>query len=239
MDDSGLAYMIENGLVSDPVFKQTLEDPNVHARNIRIGDTSYIYLSDGLSKNRAMAVLALGHEMGHHLYSVAWDNLSQDGRNRLREAFDKSPAGKVIAQELLDAQATNDPEGAVSTSQEYEGAFNEWMADQLATWITKRAVPKTAVEKFFNTVGQKIRQLYQFMKNRERFQLDQTFSDFADAVADRARKAANVNDASTAQTQAWFKNEGVTMYKWWGGLRTADNMTNPFGDRAMTDEVTR
>ncbi|MHC4302472.1 MAG: hypothetical protein ACYS7Y_34870, partial [Planctomycetota bacterium] len=111
MDDSGLAYMIENGLVSDPVFKQTLENPNVHARNIRIGDTSYIYLSDGLSKNRAMAVLALGHEMGHHLYSVAWDNLSQDGRNRLREAFDKSPAGKVIAQELLDAQATNDPEG--------------------------------------------------------------------------------------------------------------------------------
>jgi hypothetical protein len=132
MDDSGLQYMIDNGLVSDPVFKQTLEDPNVHARNIRIGDTSYVYISDRLAGNPKLAVLALGHEMGHHLYSVAWDNLSQDGRNRLREAFDKSPVGKVIAQELLDAQATNDPEGAVSTSQEYEDAFNEWMADQPA-----------------------------------------------------------------------------------------------------------
>jgi len=190
MDDGGLLYMIENGLVSDPIFKETLNDPNVHARNIRVGDTSYVYLSDKLAGNPQMAVLALGHEMGHHLYSVAWNNLSAKGQQQLRDA----------------------------SKTKTEEEFNEWMADQLAAWITKRAVPKTAVDKFFSTVGAKIRQLYDFMKGRPRFELNQTFSDFADAVSERAGRAGNVKDASDAQTRAWFKNDGVTMYKFWGGL---------------------
>lgn len=210
MDDTGLKLAIESGWVSDPVFEQTLSDPSVHARNIRIGDNSYIYLSQKVLSDPNLTTLALGHEMGHQLYSVAWDNLTEQAQKNLRKA----------------SKAKTDEE------------FNEWMADQLAAWIVNRRLPRNAVEKFFFTVGSKIRQLYDFLKGNKRFQLNQTFSDFADAVAERATRTGDVgaNPASDARMQTWFKNEGVVMRKWFG-IPTKDDMGLPLDQRQLTQNV--
>jgi hypothetical protein len=214
MDDVGLKLMIEQGMVSDPVFKQTLEDPNVHARNIRIGDRSYIYLSNRTLSDPSLTTLALGHELGHHLYQVAWDGLTEKAQQNLRNA----------------SKAKTDEE------------FNEWMADQLAAWIVNRRLPKNAVEKFFFTVGSKIRQLYNFLQGggganvQKRFALNETFGDFADAVAQRATQTGSpgYNPLSEAAQKEWFKNDGVTMYKWFG-KPTKDNMELPFDTREVTE----
>ena len=207
MDDVGLSLLIETGAVSDPIFDQTLNDPNVHARNIRIGNQSFIYLSPKILSDPAATVLALGHELGHHVYRVAWDNLTDTGKLRLYNAYQSENKLRGRFQKLETAQ--NNVDGA---------AFNEWMADQLAGWITQRAAPKNAVEAFFSKVGGQVRRLYDMIAANPRFQLNETFSDFADAVALKARTSVEegTNPFNEAILKAWFRNEGVTMYKWFG-----------------------
>lgn len=224
MDDKGLAMLIESGTVSDPVFKETLENPSVTARNIRIGDKSFIYLSPRVLANDSFTVLALGHELGHHLFSVAWGNLTDAGKQRLRGAFISS-RGK----------ATN-TEGKFNQKD-----FNEWMADQLAAWITTRRGPRGAVEAFFARVSGKIRRLYEFVHGygiikNERFALNETFGAFADAVALLASRAApsGADPLGDSELRSWFKNEGVTMYKSWGRLPLTGKKQTTTGKKRTT-----
>lgn len=221
MDDAGLRYMIEKGLVSDAVFKETLDNPKVNARNIRIGNQSYVYISDKVAKDPALTVLALGHELGHHLYQVAWDNLTLSGQETLKSAYRATLSGPAESQEAFDH------------------GFNEWMADQLAAWMVNRRVGRNTVEKFFAAVGRKIKRLYDFIAGKDRFKLNETYADFADAVADRARAAESpgANPLRDENMRFWFKNEGVTMYKWFGNLPSQDNMQIPYADRQVTENV--
>ncbi len=214
MDETGLKHLIDSGAVSDPAFDSVLAGGK--PANIRIGDKSYVYLPTKILSNPELTSLALGHELGHHLYSVAFDNLTFEGQKRLKRAS-----------------------GAKS-----EAEFNEWMADQLGAWITQRQAPKNKVEAFFAKVGGQIRRLFEFINGHDRFQLDETFAEFADAVALRAKQAESPG-ASPLNDQAmreWFKNEGVTMYKWWGKLPQKENMEVPQprtdGARQMLDRIT-
>ena len=201
MDDTGLKNLIESGAVSDPVFEQTLNDETVHARNIRLGGTSFVYLSPRVLQDPNTTILALGHELGHHLFSVAWDNLTPNAQGALRAA----------------------------SKTDTEAEFNEWMADQLAAYLTQGQKAKGAVGKFFETVGAKIRQLFDFLAGRERFQLNETYSNFVDAVVQRANTtgAPGFNPLHEMNMATWFQNEGVTMYKFFGPLPSKDNMDIP------------
>lgn len=202
VDDHGLSLLIEQGLVSDPIFEQTLTDPSVNARNIRIGDNSFIYLSQRVLSDPAATVLAYSHEMGHHLYRVAWDKLTPEGQQRLRKAAAKDGA-------KTDAE------------------FNEWMGDQLAAWIARPIREGGDPGKFFfQKVAQNIRKLYNFVANNKRFQLNETFKEFADAVALKAatQTSQKANPFNDAILKKWFQNEGVTMYQWFGDALESDNM---------------
>ena len=279
MDDTGLRLLIETGAVSDPVFTETLNDPNVHARNIRIGDNSFIYLSPKILSDPATTTVALGHELGHHVYRVAWDNLTPAAQQRLKDAYMgiknkgtikprtkhteaqakvdrlKAERAAIVADPFLTKEQqealvdltkeeksaktrlanidkqiaaaekalskispTITQRGTKATQEFDEAGFNEWMADQLAAWIVAPRLPSNPVESFFAKVGGQIRRLYDFINSSKRFQLNETFKQFADAIA---LKAANPQDATAnpfndAQIKAWFKNEGVTMYGWFG-----------------------
>jgi hypothetical protein len=298
MDNAGLQLMIERGLVTNPIFEQTLNDPNVHARNIRDDNVSFVYLSPTILSDPVATTVAFGHEMGHHLYRVAWDKLTPEGQARLKKAYQNdvgvaqafpglvtrrndSPAQKAELAKLKKRQAVlekkvapivarrekeaqfganepldsltnserelNDVEGRIQelettellrpTNDEAfnETGFNEWMADQLAAWIVKPRLPQTPAESFFAKVGGQIRRLYDFIKKNKRFELNETFNQFADAVA---LKAANPQDAAAnpyndAQIKAWFRNEGVTMYGWFGEALVDKN-----GDRAGAKQGT-
>lgn len=213
IDDVGLSNLIETGLVTDPIFQETLTDPTVNARNIRIEGTSYIYLSPKILADPVLTTLALGHEIGHQLYSTAWADLKPEGKKRLRDAFGEG----------TDAE------------------FNEWMADQLATWIAQRKAPAGPVEAFFAAVGAKIRRLYQFIADNDRFQLDQTFNEFAEAVALKARlneSPAGNDPIAAIRVKAFFKHEGSLGYQWWGDLPSKNDMQIPIPrvtEQALTD----
>jgi hypothetical protein len=76
------------------------------------------------------------------------------------------------------------------------------------------------------------------MAKSKRFTLDETYAQFADAVVEKARgQEADLNPLSAKHVKQGFKNEGVTMYSYFGALPKADNMTNPFGDRHMTENT--
>ena len=203
LDDHGLRLMIEQGLVTDPVFQQTLDDANVNARNIRINDNSFVYLSGKVLSDPAATTLAFGHEMGHHVYRVAWDKLTPEGQQKLMNAFNRTTDAAPFDTD----------------------AFNEWMADQLAAWITRPVRQGGDPTRFFfQKVAKNVRRLYDFIKNNKRFQLDQTFKQFADAVA--AKAASSIGDANPLAQEsinAWFKNDGATMYKWFGDILEAKN----------------
>jgi len=81
------------------------------------------------------------------------------------------------------------------------------------------------VESFFAKVGGSIRRLYDFIAGNPRFILNETFGEFADAVALKARTSVGegTNPFNEAQLKAWFRNEGVTMYKFFGEDLENDN----------------
>lgn len=274
IDDHGLQLLIDRGLVTDPIFEQTLNDPSVNARNIRIGDQSFVYLSQKVLSDQAATVLAFSHEMGHHLYRVAWDKLTPEAQQRLKDAYTatnptatgtkltpKQRAAKekkivefeaFVAKEKariaklpnMDQRLESQNEmrhqtqvGIDSLKAELaadekigqfdEAGFNEWMADQLAAWIA-RPIQKGGEPGrfFFQKVAQNIRKLYNFVANNKRFQLDETFKQFADAVALKAKTTTSqeANPYNAAVLKTWFRNEGVTMYEWFGDALETDNM---------------
>ena len=331
VDNHGLKLLIDSGKVSDPIFLQTLNDPSVHARNIRVGDQSFVYLSPKVLQDEAATVLAFSHEMGHHLYRVAWDKLTPEAQQRLKDAYVKDvgvaqafpgtevvqsptsagkkaeiarlqkklvtlkakwkkedagvslqdeitntemlirdfesgqfsnsqdPASQQTADRLKqdlkdleqqrderdlaefkiqDAIANKTPPSARlrSTAPDAlnEAGFNEWMADQLAAWIARPIRQGGDPGRFFfQKIAQQVRKLYDFVANNKRFQLNETFKEFADAVAMRTRDGSThaENPLSTegmpynqALMKQWFRNEGVTMYQFFGETLESDNM---------------
>ena len=96
IDDTGLANLIETGLVNDPIFQETLDDKNVDARNIRLNDVSYIYLSDKILGDPSLTTTALAHELGHQLYRTVWTQLTSNAKLRMYNAFRKSQGKRPL-----------------------------------------------------------------------------------------------------------------------------------------------
>ena len=221
MDRAGLAQMIERGWVQDPAFQETLDDPSIPARNIRTEGRSFIYLSDKILSDPVMTVLAFGHELGHHVYRVGWDKLNLDGQRRLINAYTKETGNKVDFTEETTGEGKFQRVVGIKTS---DPQFNEWMADQLAAWLAKRAAPKNQVEAFFAKIAGQVRRLYDFISKHPRFQLNETYKEFADAIVLQAKDPDALNNPlGKAQMKAWFKNEGVTMYGWFGEALVVKN----------------
>jgi hypothetical protein len=75
------------------------------------------------------------------------------------------------------------------------------------------------------------------MAKTNRFELNETFDQFAEAVAMKARTTADqgANPYNDAILKAWFRNEGVTMYKWFGEALEAKNSKAPEVDNMAYD----
>lgn len=75
--------------------------------------------------------------------------------------------------------------------------FKEWMADQFLVWMNTRKHPRSAVHEFFTKVEKKLKEFYAILTNnpgRYGMELNETFAEFADAVA---RRSAKVGDPAT------------------------------------------
>jgi hypothetical protein len=214
VDDAGISSLLRTGAVKGRLAEALAaarDNPSVKAQNIRMHDNSFVYFSDQILGDQALSVLAAGHELGHQLYRVAWDKLSDSGKERLYSAYLKDKGVKVVDQ----------------------ADFNEWMADQLAAWITRptlrgsEALQGATGRFFFQRVAENVRKLWNYIKNNKRWQLNETFNEFANAVALKAKTTNDPasNPYNAAVLREWFADGGVTMYEWFGKTLETDNMS--------------
>lgn len=149
---------------------------------------TYIITSN-FNTNPTEAVWALAHELGHAIHFDSWNQLSRDMQRKLYGEF------------LKDVRGHKRKTGAVMPHR-YEGAFipdafenvfefREWMADQFVNWMADRKAPRGVLERFLESVARKLDDLFAFMKKNESRlgTLNETYGQFADAVAKRMRVA--------------------------------------------------
>lgn len=148
---------------------------NAHMRQFGPGNKDfYIAVKPGMTDGQTKEAVA--HEVGHIVQDVALNNASRETRAAVRAAFDsyiKKTEGLNAEQmirmqrtpEMADAAvAANGPDvkqGALAEDyRNYLRSFDEWFADNAARWTLSADKPKGVIEKFFASVGQKLRDLY-------------------------------------------------------------------------------
>lgn len=152
-DDAGLADVAP--MYKDAVAAIREEKPLARIAFPREGKTGaervpLIYISERvLARDSAQQAFVLGHELGHLLQVVHFDQAAPEVQKAVRNALG--------------------PEN-----------FAENFADQVASWVVTHKTPRGVVEKFFSDLVGKLRELWQ--KLRSKFKLDETFSEYIDAL---------------------------------------------------------
>lgn len=144
--------------------------------------------------------LGLLHELGHAIHFKTWQDMGLEGQRELWEAFKADvKAGKRATGETL--RGKPDPNLDPNIFE-----FKEWMADQFVIWMNNRKQPTTALQKFFKAFEKNLKKFYDLISKspgRYGMELNQTYAEFADAVA---RRATQVGDPATDR---FFPNNRV------------------------------
>lgn len=132
---------------------------------------SYIYLSPQLvhGTKYAAAFKVLAHELGHVFFQQHWnDNVDPQLRKDMYDAFlrDKD-AGKKTANRVMDSKGR--PMSAA-------GQFEEWFADQIASWVSRREAPRNAVEQFFQELANLFKRIWDVISAQ--YDLDESVETF-------------------------------------------------------------
>ncbi len=148
-----------------------------------------IFIHD-FTKNKGETIALLMHELGHVIHYDTWTSLNKAEQDALWDAFKKDvkagrTTGAALQTEVEGFENLVDP-NTPSKLNMFE--FREWMADQFVLWAAGRSKPVGALKKFLEKVGAKLQQLYDFINNNPgRYgKLNETFAQFADAVAKKA-----------------------------------------------------
>jgi hypothetical protein len=151
-----------------------------------------VIMTPSFTESPTNALRGLIHELGHAIHFATWRDIGLEGQKKLWEAFlkDVKAGRRGTGKKLEDVGPLN-----VDQANIYE--FNEWMADQFVIWMGNRREPRTALEKFFRKLEGKLRDFYNILSknpNRMGAPLNETYAEFADAVA---RRAAGRGDPAT------------------------------------------
>lgn len=154
--------------------------------------------------NGALDVERLSHEVGHIIEKVAFRNASEGTRNKVMAAFEdflKRTSG-MPAQDFIRALRNRktaeesvknlDPNMLASDlpNADYWRSFGEWFADNVSRWATSAEKPKSAMEKFFASVAERLKQLVAYITGSD-YAPDKAVSTFLNrmrADIDNARK---------------------------------------------------
>lgn len=166
-----------------------LEDRQRRQGQIHFGgtidyDSKLIFIND--SASTTMDAMTLAHEYGHAIMNEEKNKalLNPATRKRLEAAFEKDPKSK----ELMDYYK-NDK----------NTAFDEWYADQVALWATKKYLDKQAknlTESHFKALVRKLRRAWKLSTSRIRKgrlalpsdrQVDLTFETYMDNMIESAK----------------------------------------------------
>lgn len=159
--------------------------------------------------NGALDVERLSHEVGHIIEKVAFRNASEATRNKVMSAFEdflKRTSG-MPAQDFIRALRNRktaeesvkqlDPNMLASDlpNAEYWHSFGEWFADNVSRWATSAEKPKSAVEKFFASVADRLKQLVAYVTGKD-YAPDKAVATFLN------RMRADVDNAKKWQGEA-------------------------------------
>lgn len=187
-----------------------------------------IILNESGNTLRDAAVLA--HEFGHALFREEMTAATANPalRARLLRAFEKDPR----YQNYLNAY-------------DYELAFEEWYADQVARWATKKFINKQAkslTDKHFKELAKKLKAMYREFTRTMKRRLGNTSQDFEtyiEAVVDAKKKgyetagtSANPNFVQKAMVQE--VNQAVVKM---GGEALADHWRGALADIARSPKL--
>jgi hypothetical protein len=173
------------------IGSSTLSD--LEAGNMRrMPDNSYyVTFEKSTSKTKMLEIIA--HELGHVHEREVFLLQPDEMKIKIRGEFDKwllSQKGKT-ARELVNslrakssARNTELPAGMKAEKlSPYWKSFGEWYADQVSRWATTTDKPLTAVEKFFQRLGNQMRRFYGLLKNAG-YLPNETFKQYLDTAAE-------------------------------------------------------
>ena len=201
INEAGAKRMIEENH-PHAGFAQDLLDHGSDFVVLRTPDKMTYILTDNF-ENPGRSIAGLIHELGHAIHYDTWQQLSKANQDVLWKAFqDDVKSGKRTTGAKINRVGQNN-EFDLAAENVFE--FKEWMADQFVDWMNDRKAPRTAIEKFLESVAAKMDQLWEFISaNPGRYnQLNETYAQFADAVAFGLR-----TKDPTGNNQ-FFKNEGA------------------------------
>jgi hypothetical protein len=128
----------------------------------------HIIINDTLDASGAVstALHEFGHQAEFQLFSHAPSNVQNEVIRSFREQMQSIPMGvktmeqhrPITSQKYGESARKQIPDAGFEKS--YLRDFSEWFAEQTSRWITTTATPKTVVEKFFKTVADSWKQIY-------------------------------------------------------------------------------
>lgn len=183
---TGAQQMIDQGHPHSHEVQQLIDSEYEFAILRRADGVMYVLVDD--FKNVGRSTVGMLHELGHALHYDTWEQLNQRMQRKLWRAFVADvDAGRTSGRYV---NMTAEQRGKMPAAKKDIKEFNEWMADQFVVWMTKRRAPRNAIEQFLETVAAKMDQLWEYVKNNAgRYgQLNETYAEFADAVAMRIRQ---------------------------------------------------
>jgi hypothetical protein len=199
INHSAAREMIRKGHEHAAIAEELLDHSRFAVKYNPDGPT-YILVDD--FQDVGMGMAALIHELGHVIHYDTWTDLTREEQDALWQAFvdDVQSGERTTGTNINREQFREQPEAAINI---YE--FKEWMADNFVDWMANRREPQTAMERFMEQVAEKWDQFWSFITNNPgRFnRLNQTYADFADAMAARIRE-----DGVSTNTR-FFTNEGA------------------------------
>ena len=127
----------------------------------------YISMKSGLSEGRSLEII--GHELGHLIERVAYNNAPAEVKAAIRAEYDnwlrdtKGKQGAELVRALRNREtAEAQTEGMapdLKLRDSYWRSFSEWFADNTSKWVTTSEKPVGIVEKFFADLAKKLREL--------------------------------------------------------------------------------
>lgn len=124
-----------------------------------------------------VTVEALGHEVGHMIERVAFNNAPMAERLAVINAYgnwvaktENMPAAELahaLRNRAVAELAVDGFKPDTVLDPKYWKGFSEWFADQVSRWVTTNKQPMSLVDWFFKSVADKIRQLASVITGRQ------------------------------------------------------------------------
>jgi GH24 family phage-related lysozyme (muramidase) len=165
------------------------------AKYLRLGDRDVIFIdtSKATTTDKVRGLYAVAHELGHSVF------LNE------REKALNTPKYKMLMKAFEQDKARIEAQG--STKYQGKFGFEEWFADQTASWLVKTQA-KNGVDSFFKRIYDRLKKIFDEVNNafKNRFVLNATFEEYINEVIATNRQANEGNQGLSFEQEAQVRD---------------------------------